>query len=325
MKSLDFFVPVRYNNYVYALANLIRADTTAAGKKQVKTMAKQNLLTMIQTRMSEFSKGQKQIANYILSHYEKAAYMTASKLGGLVGVSESTVVRFAIELGFDGYPELQRALQELIRTKLTSFQRIEVASNLIGDGDILEKVLMSDAERIRHTLDLVDRDVFNTAIDKILSARRIYIIGVRSAASLASFLSQNFQMIFDNVEFVQTTSGSEMFERIMRIGKEDVMIAISFPRYSKRTINAVEYARETGANVIAITDSEFSPIAQYADELLTAQSDMVSFVDSLVAPLSLINAMIAAVSMKRQEELNVLFRRLESIWDEYDVYDKAHG
>ncbi|MBQ8398101.1 MAG: MurR/RpiR family transcriptional regulator [Clostridia bacterium] len=288
-------------------------------------MAKQDLLTIIRERMPELSKGQKQIANYILAHYEKAAYMTASKLGSLVGVSESTVVRFAIELGFDGYPELQRSLQDLIRTKLTSFQRIEVANNLIGEGDMLEKVLNSDAERIRHTLDLVDREAFHTAIDKILSAHRIYIIGVRSSASLASFLSQNFQMIFDNVQFVQTTSGSEMFERIMRIGPGDVMIALSFPRYSKRTINAVEYAREAGANIIAITDSPLSPIAQYADQLLTAQSDMVSFVDSLVAPLSLINAMIAAVSMKKQEELDVLFRRLENIWDEYDVYDKAHG
>ena len=282
-------------------------------------MAKQDLLTIIRERMPELSKGQKQIANYILAHYEKAAYMTASKLGSLVGVSESTVVRFAIELGFDGYPELQRSLQDLIRTKLTSFQRIEVANNLIGEGDMLEKVLNSDAERIRHTLDLVDREAFHTAIDKILSAHRIYIIGVRSSASLASFLSQNFQMIFDNVQFVQTTSGSEMFERIMRIGPGDVMIALSFPRYSKRTINAVEYAREAGANIIAITDSPLSPIAQYADQLLTAQSDMVSFVDSLVAPLSLINAMIAAVSMKKQEELDVLFRRLENIWDEYDV------
>ncbi len=280
---------------------------------------------MIKTRMPEFSKGQKQIANYILAHYEKAAYMTASKLGGLVGVSESTVVRFALELGFDGYPELQRSLQDLIRTKLTSFQRIEVANNLIGDGDMLEKVLNSDAERIRHTLDMIDRDVFNSAIDQILAARNIYIIGVRSSASLASFLSQHFQMIFDNVRFVQTTSGSEMFERILRVGKGDVMIGISFPRYSKRTINALEYARENGANVIAITDSALSPIAQYADELLTAQSDMVSFVDSLVAPLSLINAMIAAVSMRKQEELDVLFRRLETIWDEYDVYDKTHG
>lgn len=287
-------------------------------------MAKKDLLTIIRERLPELSKGQKQIANYILSHYEKAAYMTASKLGSLAGVSESTVVRFAIELGFDGYPELQRSLQELIRTKLTSFQRIEVANNLIGDGDMLEKVLDSDAERIRRTLESIDREAFNTAVDKILAARHIYIIGVRSASSLASFLSQNFEMIFDNVHFVQTTSGSEMFERIMRIGPDDVMIAISFPRYSKRTINAVEYAREVGANVIAITDSPLSPIAQYAHELLTAQSDMVSFVDSLVAPLSLINAMIAAVSMKKQEELNVLFRRLENIWDEYDVYEKAH-
>lgn len=297
----------------------------SSSENEVLTMPKQDLLTIIRDRMPELSKGQKQIANYILSHYEKAAYMTASKLGGLVGVSESTVVRFAIELGFDGYPELQRSLQELIRTKLTSFQRIEVANNLIGDGDMLEKVLNSDAERIRHTLDSVDREAFHTAIDRILAAKHIYIIGVRSSSALASFLAQNFQMIFDNVKFVQTTSGSEMFERIMRIGPGDVMIAISFPRYSKRTINAVEYARQEGADVIAITDSPLSPIAQYADQLLCAQSDMVSFVDSLVAPLSLINAMIAAVSMKKQEELDILFRRLETIWDEFDVYDKAHG
>jgi DNA-binding MurR/RpiR family transcriptional regulator len=288
-------------------------------------MANQDLLTMIQGRMPELSKGQKQIANFILAHYEKAAYMTASKLGGLVGVSESTVVRFAIELGFDGYPELQRSLQELIRTKLTAFQRIEVTNHLIGDNDVLDKILLSDAEKIRHTLESIDRDAFNTAVDKIIAARHIYIIGVRSASSLASFLSQNFQMIFDNVHFVQTTSGSEMFERIMRIGEGDVMIAISFPRYSKRTINAVEYARENGANVIALTDSVLSPIARYADELLTAQSDMASFVDSLVAPLSVINAIIVAVSKKKKEELDVLFRRLENIWDEYDVYDKAHG
>ena len=280
---------------------------------------------LIQTRMPEFSKGQKQIANYILAHYEKAAYLTASKLGGLVGVSESTVVRFAIELGFDGYPEFQRALQELIRTKLTSFQRIEVTNNLIGDADVLNKILLSDADKIRHTLETIDREAFNRAVDKIIGARHIYIIGVRAASSLAAFLSQNFQMIFDNVHFVQTTSGSEMFERIMRVGEGDVMIAISFPRYSKRTIDAVEYARGCGADVVAITDSVLSPIAQYANELLTAQSDMASFVDSLVAPLSVINALIVAVSKKKQDELDILFRRLERVWDEYDVYDKAHG
>ena len=288
-------------------------------------MPNQDLLTMIQGRMPDLSKGQKQIANFILAHYEKAAYMTASKLGGLVGVSESTVVRFAIELGFDGYPELQRSLQDLIRTRLTAFQRIEVTNHLIGDNDVLDKILLSDADKIRHTLESIDREAFNTAVDRIIAARHIYIIGVRSASSLASFLSQNFQLIFDNVHFVQTTSGSEMFERIMRIGEGDVMIAISFPRYSKRTINAVEYARENGANVIALTDSVLSPIARYADELLTAQSDMASFVDSLVAPLSVINALIVAVSKKKQEELDVLFRRLENIWDEYDVYDKTHG
>lgn len=283
-----------------------------------------DVLKKIENGMSSFSKGQKLIANYILAHYDKAAYLTASKLGAYVGVSESTVVRFAIELGFEGYPEFQHSLQEIIRNRLTSFQRIEVTNSLIGNENVLERVLLSDAEKIRRTLEEVDQKSFDEAIEKIVSANRIYILGVRSSSSLASFLNFNFQMIFDNVKFIQTTSGSEMFEQIMQISEGDVMIAISFPRYSKRIINAVEYARSKNANVVALTDSKVSPIAAFANQLLIAQSDMISFVDSLVAPLSIINAIVMAVSRKKQKEVTERLRILEEVWDQYEVYDKKH-
>ena len=286
---------------------------------------KRNLLAEIEAGMPTFSKGQKLISKYVLENYDKAAYMTASRLGKIVDVSESTVVRFAIELGFEGYPEFQHALQEIVRTRLTSFQRMEVTNSLIGDGDVLSKVLLGDAEKIRHTLDGIDRAAFEEAIEKIVSARDIYILGVRASSSLAGFLAHGLRMIFDNVKFVQTTSGSEMFEQIMSIRPEDVMIAISFPRYSKRIIHAVEFAKHAGADVITITDSPASPIAPQADQLLIAKSDMASFVDSLVAPLSIINAIIVAVSRKKQDDLRVRLRQLEEIWDEYDVYDKNQG
>ena len=284
-----------------------------------------NLLSEIEGRMPTFSKGQKLISHYILEHYDKAAYMTASKLGSIVHVSESTVVRFAIELGYAGYPEFQHALQELVRTHLTSFQRMEVTNHLIGDGDILSKVLLGDADKIKHTLEQIDRSAFDAAVDHIVGARSIYILGVRSSSTLAGFLAHGLGMIFDNVKFVQTTSGSEMFEQIMSIGAEDVMIAISFPRYSKRIIRAVDFAKHAGADVITLTDAETSPIAPQASQLLIAKSDMASFVDSLVAPLSIVNAIIVAVSLKKQEEVSVRLRQLEKIWDEYDVYDKNQG
>lgn len=281
-----------------------------------------NLLNEIKERMPKLSKGQRLISAYILDNYDKAAYMTAAKLGAVVNVSESTVVRFAIELGFDGYPELQQCLRETVRTRLTSFQRIEVTNSLIGDGDVLTKVLTADIDKIKHTLDEIDRQAFGEAIDKIAGARSIYVMGVRSSASLASFLGHNLGMIFDGVKLVQPTSGSEMFEQILNIGEDDVMIAISFPRYSKKLINAVDYAKHRGANVIAVTDCAASPIAAGANQILLARSDMASFVDSLVAPLSIINAIIVAVSRKKQDELTERLRTLEEIWDEYDVYDK---
>ena len=286
---------------------------------------KQDLLTVMEQGMPSFSKGQRHIAAYIIENYEKAAYMTAAKLGALSGVSESTVVRFAIELGFEGYPEMQKALQELVRTKLTSVQRMEVTDTLIGNSDVLDKVLTSDIDKIRQSLEEIDRSAFYTAVDRIAEAKNVYIIGVRSSSTLAGFLNYSFRMIFDNVKFIQTTSGSEMFEQIMRIGPGDVMIAISFPRYSKRIINAVEFAQAHGADVVALTDSAQSPIAAHSDQLLTACSDMASFVDSLVAPLSIINAMIVAVGRKKKDELTVRLHDLEAIWDRYDVYDKNNN
>lgn len=286
---------------------------------------KRNLLMEIEAGLPSFSKGQKLISHYILENYEKAAYMTASKLGAEVHVSESTVVRFAIELGFEGYPEFQNALRELVRTNLTSVQRMEVTNSIIGDGDVLSKVLLADMEKIRMTLEEVDRDAFEEAVDRIISAKTIYILGVRSSSSLASFLARGLRMILGNVRFVQNNTGSELYEEILGIGPEDVMIAITFPRYSKRIIHAVDFAKNAGADVIAVTDGKDSPIAAPADQLLVAKSDMVSFADSLVAPLSIINAILVAVSRKKQEEVKSRLHQLEKIWDEYDVYDKNQG
>lgn len=286
---------------------------------------KQNLLQQMTARMSDFSKGQRLIAQYILDHYDRAAYMTASRLGELARVSESTVVRFANELGFEGYPEMQRALQELAKTSLTAAQRMAVADSTYDKKRVLERVLQADADKLRYTLDAIDREAFYAAVEKIVSARNIYILGVRSAAALADFLTFNFRMMFDNVRAVEGTTGTEIFEQLLGIGKEDVLIAISFPRYSKRTVRAVEFAHRAGANVVALTDSATSPLAADCDQLLTARSDMASFVDSLVAPLSIINAMVTAVSMEKHDEVSARLHRLETIWDEYDVYDKNNG
>ena len=284
-----------------------------------------DLPTQIEQRMPKFSKGQKQIAAYILAHYDKAAYMTAAKLGTLVGVSESTVVRFALELGLDGYPELQHSLQELIRTRLTALQRIEITNDRIGDADLLEKVLVSDIDKIKRTLEEIDRTSFNDAVDALIGAKMIYIIGMRSSSSLANFLYFYLNLIFPHVRLVRTTSGSEIFEQILRISEEDAIVGISFPRYSKRIINAMEYAKSQGAHVIALTDSASSPIVAHADDVLLAKSDMASFVDSLVAPLSIINALIVAIGKKKQDEVAATFEKLENIWDEYEVYEKPHG
>lgn len=281
-----------------------------------------DLIHSITQQMTGFSKGQKLIAQYILAHYDKAAFMTAAKLGTTVGVSESTVVRFASELGFEGYPQLQRSLQELIRNRLTSVQRMEVTSDQLGEDNVLHKVLNLDIEKIRRTMEKISVEDFKKAVDTIVSAKNIYILGVRSASALSGFMSFYFNQIFDSVRLVNTTSTSEMFEQIMRIKQGDVFIGITFPRYSKRTVNAAAFAKQNSAKVIAITDSEASPIAEVADHLLLARSDMASFVDSLVAPLSMINALIVAIGLRKKDEISVTYERLEKIWDEYNVYEK---
>lgn len=281
-----------------------------------------DLITKIQSELPGFSKGQKQIARFILEHYDKAAFMTASRLGVTVGVSESTVVRFATELGYDGYPHLQRALQEMIRNKLTSVQRMEVAGDRMGGRDVLQTVLHADTDMIRVTLYEIDRDAFQGAVDALMGAKRIYILGVRSSSALASFLGFYFNLLFENVTLVHTNSVSEIFEQVLRVGPGDVLFGISFPRYSKRTLSAMKYARDRGARVIALTDSQLSPLARVADHVLLARSDMASFVDSLVAPLSVINALIVAVGMSRRDEIEQTFNKLERIWEEYDVYEK---
>ena len=292
-------------------------------KRKGKQDMPNDLLKQMEEGMPSFSKGQRQIANYIIEHYEKAAYMTASRLGDATGVSESTVVRFAIELGFEGYPEFQRAMQAIIRNRLTSFQRIEVTNHLIGDGDVLNKILYADAEKIKQTAESIDRTAFDHAVDALIGARNIYILGVRSSASLADFLGAGLLRVSDNVKLIRSTSGSEVFEQMLDVGEQDVLIAISFPRYSKRVVAAVEFAHKAGANVVSLTDSAHSPIAPLSDQLLLAQSDVAAFVDSLVAPLSIINALLVAISRKKQGELTERLRRLEHIWDEYEVYDKS--
>ena len=282
-----------------------------------------DILALIQENMHTFSKGQKRIASFILESYDKAAFMTASKLGKKVNVSESTVVRFAAELGYDGYPDMQRSLQKMIRNRLTSVQRIEVTNDRLGDQDLLSMVLQSDIEKIRLTLEELDRDSFEKAVDAIVSARKLYIIGVRSCAAMATFMSFYFNLIFDNVVKVSATTASEVFESLLRVGEGDVVIGVSFPRYSSRTVQAMNFARSRGATTIAITDSEVSPLSSISTYTLKARSDMASFVDSLVAPLSLINALLVAVSRKKNDDLANTFEDLEKIWEEYGVYEKV--
>lgn len=285
----------------------------------------QDILKTIDAAAPSLSKGQKLIAAFIQNHYDKAAYMTASRLGAEVGVSESTVVRFATELGYDGYPALQRSIQETVRMRLTSLQRIEVANHRLGGANILDAVLASDAEKIKYTLEHIDRAAFERALDALLGARTVYIIGMRSSSPLAEFLNYYLSYMFENVRLIRTTSGSEIFEQLMRIGPQDVLLAVSFPRYSTRIVNAVDYARQAGACIVSLTDSPHSPIARDADAVLCARSDMASFIDSLVAPLSIINALLAALAQKKQAELSATLTKLENVWDTFHVYDKSSG
>ena len=272
--------------------------------------------------MSGFSKGQKRIAGYILENYDKAAFMTASKLGKLVGVSESTVVRFASELGYDGYPSMQRALQEMIRSRLTSTQRIQAAGDLFDHQDLLGAVLQSDIDKLREIVGEADRTAFNNVVERIMHARHIYILGVRSSSFVAGYLNFYMHLLCENVTLVQSNAAGEIFEQLFRIGPEDVMIAISFPRYSKVTMNTVKFARDRGASIIAITDNELSPVYQMSDAALLAPCEMISFVDSMVAPLSLINALLVALAHRMGTDVSTTFAELEDIWNEYGVFGK---
>ncbi len=281
---------------------------------------KENLFNTLTEIMPELSKGHKKIAQFILERYDKAAFMTASKLGTTVGVSESTVVRFAMELGFEGYPELQRALKEVTSNRLTPVQRIDVMNDRLGDEDVYDKILNMDIDKLKKTLEEGSRDEFYSTVDKLCNAKRIFIIGARSAAVLARFMSFYFTMMFSNVKLVHTTSTSEMFEQILGIEKGDVMIGISFPRYSKHTVKAFRYAHERGADVIAVTDSMISPLTKFADNVILARSDMTSFADSLVAPMSVINALIVAVGMRKRDYVVNNYELLEEVCEKYDVY-----
>lgn len=280
---------------------------------------KQDLMRTIQMKFPRLSKGQKLIAEYILKHYDKAAFMTAAKLGTSVGVSESTVVRFANELGFSGYPKLQKALQELIKTRLTTVQRIELSNDFISEETAIKGVLKSDMENIRATLEKINHKNFEEVVNSIFKAKKIYIIGLRSSTALAEFLGFYLNLILDNVKVVGYGI-SDIFEQMINISEDDLLIGIGFPRYSARTIEALNFAQSRGTKVVALTDSLLSPLASKADITLIAQSNMASFVDSLVAPMSVINALIIAVGLREKQKISNTFNELESIWEEYQVY-----
>ncbi len=281
-----------------------------------------SLFNTIHSGYPEFSKGQKLIAKYISENYDKAAFMTASKLGKTVGVSESTVVRFATELGYDGYPALQKAIQEMIRNRLTSVQRIDVACSRINDDNVLGSVLGTDVEKLRRTMEETSKENFDKAVEMICSAKRIYILGARSAEALAVFLGYYLKLIFKDVVVIDPSNESDTLAQMMHVDSEACVIGISFPRYCNSAIAALRFANTKSANIIAITDSLSSPLAQHAKCSLIAKSDMLSIVDSLVAPMSLINALIVAAIKRNQAEVSETFRQLEAIWDEYDIYQK---
>lgn len=272
----------------------------------------------IEAAFGDMSKGQKRIAEYIMKNYDKAAYMTALRLGDSVGVSESTVVRFAMDLGYPGYPQLQKALQDMVRNRLTTLQRMEMTSEM-SRSMVLRTVLRADMNNLRQTIDGIDAEEFERVVDLVYNARRVYILGARSSAPLAQFMGYYLNFLLDNVIIV--TSGiNDIMEQLVHIESDDVLVGISFPRYSKRTIEGVRFAREKGADIVAITDSGASPLNEYASHVLVAHSNIASFVDSLVAPFSIINAFIVAIGLQKRQEASENFMELERIWDEYNVY-----
>ena len=281
-----------------------------------------DILSILESKAHTFSKGQRAIAAYIMESYDKAAFLTASKLGSIVGVSESTVVRFAMELGYDGYPSMQKALQEMVVNRLTSVQRMGVASDRIGNQDVLTAVIQSDIDKLRQTAETINKDHFNAAVEAVLKARRVFILGVRSTAPLASFLGYYLSQMLDTVHTVTTSGTSAVFEQVISVDERDAVIAFSFPRYSTSTAQGALYCRSKGAAVIGITDSALSPLGRSSDHVLLAKSDMISLVDSLTAPLSIANALIVAIAARRERELEKKFSELERLWEKYNVYEK---
>ena len=279
------------------------------------------LISHIQSQYTRFSKGQKLIAQYILKNYDKVAFMTACKLGETVGVSESTVVRFANALGYSGYPKLQDALQEVIKNKLTTVQRVDMVKEFNDDSAILKKIVKSDMDNIKDTLEEIDEKAFEEAANRILKAKRIYIVGMRSSFTIAQYLGFYLGIILDSVHVIRTDMG-DAFEQVVKINEDDVLIAVSFPRYSKKSYQIVSYAKEKGAHIVSLTDSPFAPVASFTDNLLLVKSNMASFVDSLVPALSIANALIVSVGMKEKEDIKQHFDDLEAIWEKYSVYDK---
>ena len=285
-----------------------------------KTATQKDILRALEQRLPSFSKGQRVLARFVLDNYDKAAFMTASRLGAAVGVSESTVVRFAAELGFRGYPGMKKALQEVVRSRLTAVERLEVAEQTMNTQDVARAVLRADIANLQATLDETDEAAFNTAVDRILSERRIFIVGMRTSTTLANFLGFYLNLLRDNIHVVQDTAAMEVYEQMLRVREGDLVIGISFPRYSNRTINAMKYARDRKAGTLGITDTKTSPLNDYADVCLFAKSEMVSFLDSLVAPMGLINALIVAIGTRDRERTRQTFKDLEDIWSEYGVY-----
>ena len=281
---------------------------------------KNDLILNIQKQFPKLSKGQKRIAQFIIENYEKAAFMTASKLGMETNVSESTVVRFANNLGFDGYPQLQRSLQDIIKTKLTTVQRVDMGKEYSSDLEVVQRIMKSDMDNMRHTIEMINAEKIESVIDMILNADRVYVLGLRSSKSLADFLGFYLSLIKGDVIMVGHGI-SDIYEQMLRISEKDLLITLSFPRYSSRSIEVTKYAKEQRAKIVAITDSEISPIATMADEYLTAKSNMASFVDSLVAPLSLLNALIVAIGMREKSDIKEHFNKLETIWEKYRIYD----
>ncbi|MEG0777661.1 MAG: MurR/RpiR family transcriptional regulator [Oscillospiraceae bacterium] len=284
-----------------------------------------DVLAVISNDNTHFSKGQRHIAQYILENYDKAAFMTAGKLGSTVGVSESTVVRFAAELGYDGYPGMRKALQEMIRNRLTSVQRIEVAKELIDDKNVLKAVLTADMEKLQKTLEEIDQVSFDAAVDAIINAKHVYIAGMRSSTALSGFMGYYLNLLRDNVHLLHDTAVSEVYEQILRIGEGDVFVGMSYPRYSARTVKAMRFAKNSGATTISLTDGETSPLVGISDITLFARSDMVSFLDSLVAPLSLVNALIVSIGLRSKDALSETFKRLEVLWLENEVYENTES